>query len=130
LVPRRERRKLIACTWVGTKFAHRVPDGKVLLRAFIEESGISEQAVVAGISEELRDIMGINVQPLFWRVWRWPNAMAQYTVGHQERVAEIEARLKGIPGLHLAGNAYHGIGIPDCIRLGKQIAERITTRCG
>jgi oxygen-dependent protoporphyrinogen oxidase len=54
--------------------------------------------------------------------------MAQYTVGHQNRVAQIEARLRQTPGLHLAGNAYYGIGIPDCIRMGKQAAERITAR--
>jgi oxygen-dependent protoporphyrinogen oxidase len=51
--------------------------------------------------------------------------MAQYTVGHEERIREIEARLESLPNLHLAGNAYHGIGVPDCVRMGKEVAERI-----
>ena len=51
--------------------------------------------------------------------------MAQYTVGHEDRVKGIEERLERVPGLYLAGNAYHGIGIPDCVRMGKETAERI-----
>jgi protoporphyrinogen/coproporphyrinogen III oxidase len=56
-------------------------------------------------------------------VYRWPLSMAQYTVGHQDRIAAIESRLRENRGLHLVGNAYYGIGIPDCIRLGKQFAK-------
>jgi len=72
--------------------------------------------------------MGISSVPLFARVARWPRSMAQYTVGHQERLARIRARLAALPGLHLAGNAYTGIGIPDCIRTGKLAAEAIRGR--
>ncbi len=131
LVPQRERRKLVACTFVGTKFSHRVPEDKLLLRCFLggtnQEAVLREpdEAIVAQVREELRGFLGITETPLFWRLSRWPRSMAQYTVGHQRRVKEIEARLKQSPGLHLAGNAYHGIGIPDCVRTGKQAAERI-----
>ena len=133
LVPKRERRRLVACTWVGTKFSCRVPEGMVLLRCFLggeDASALSEsdQALVAAVREELRDIMGLTAAPVFTRLSRWPRSMAQYTVGHQDRVAQIEARLRQTPGLQLAGNAYYGIGIPDCIRMGKQAAERITAR--
>jgi len=75
--------------------------------------------------DELRDIAGVRGRPAFVRIARWPLSMAQYTVGHAKRLAEIEARTAAIPGLQLAGNAYEGIGIPDCIRMGKRAAERI-----
>jgi len=84
-----------------------------------------DEAVTAIVSSELREIAGIQAAPQFVRIHRWPRSMAQYTVGHPQRVAEMEARVKTIPGLALAGNAYDGIGIPDCIRLGKQAAEGI-----
>jgi oxygen-dependent protoporphyrinogen oxidase len=48
--------------------------------------------------------------------------MAQYSVGHPQRVKELEARTAAIPGLYLAGNAYQGIGVPDCIRMGRAAA--------
>jgi len=85
----------------------------------------SDEQVLATVREELRDIAGIAAQPRFHRIFRWPHSMAQYTVGHGARLAEIEARTAAIPGLYLAGNAYQGIGIPDCIRMGKAAAEAI-----
>ena len=123
----------MACTWVGTKFSHRVPQGTLLARCFFGGTGDpgvlqeSDEAITAIATEELQEIAGIRARPRFTRIFRWPRSMAQYTVGHPQRVAEIEARLASIPGLHLAGNAYRGIGIPDCIRTGKLAAERILT---
>jgi len=132
LVPKRERRRLVACTWVGTKFSHRVPSGTTLLRCFLggmDDGGIlseSDDAIVAAVVNELHGIAGLRAAPAFSRIFRWPRSMAQYTVGHPARVAEIEARTAAIPGFQLAGNAYTGIGIPDCIRMGKQAAESIS----
>jgi oxygen-dependent protoporphyrinogen oxidase len=132
LVPKRERRRLVACTWVGTKFSHRVPSGTTLLRCFLggmDDGGIlaeSDDAIVAAVVNELHDIVGFRAAPAFWRIFRWPRSMAQYTVGHAARLTEIEARAAAIPGFQLAGNAYTGIGIPDCVRMGKQAAETIS----
>ena len=129
LVPKLERQYLMGCTWVGNKFNHRVPDDMVLLRCFVGGNGLAltdEELVVAARSE-LRGIMGLQAQPVFHSIARWPNAMAQYTVGHQQRVERIEAIMQTIPGLHLAGNAYRGIGIPDCVKMGKDAASRITS---
>jgi len=123
LVPRKERRSLVACTWVGTKFPHRVPAGKIVARCFVSGLDAEEDAVV----RELQEIAGFRAEPKFSRIYRWPQAMAQYPVGHGERMAELESLVAAIPGLHLAGNAYRGIGIPDCIRMGKAAAERILT---
>jgi protoporphyrinogen/coproporphyrinogen III oxidase len=131
LVPKRERRRLVACTWVGTKFSHRVPQGRVLLRCFLggtDDAAVLEEsdaAVTEAVLEELHRIVGFSARPSFVRVFRWPRSMAQYAVGHQRRLVELKARLGAVPGLHLAGNAYEGIGIPDCIRTGKQAAEAI-----
>ena len=137
LVPKRERRRLVACTWVGTKFPHRAPAGTTMLRCFLggmDDAAIlgeSDDAVTAAVLGELHEIVGFRAEPLFRRIFRWPRSMAQYTVGHPRRLAEIEARAAAIPGLHLAGNAYQGIGIPDCIRMGKQAAETIAKApCG
>jgi oxygen-dependent protoporphyrinogen oxidase len=133
LVPKKERRRLVACTWVGTKFSFRVPEGTVLARCFLGGTGDaailqeSDEAILAAVTGELQEIAGFRAQPRFTRIFRWPFSMAQHNVGHPERVAEIEERLAAIEGLHLAGNAYRGIGIPDCIRMGKLAAERILT---
>ena len=125
LIPKKERRRLVACTWVGTKFAHRVPEGKVVARCFLGGSEGSDDSVIAAAVEELRKLADVNAAPVASRVSRWPNAMAQYRIGHLVRIAELEERLRAVPGLHVAGNAYQGIGIPDCIRMGRAAAERI-----
>jgi len=131
LVPKKERRRLVACTWVGTKFSYRVPEGTIVARCFLggmEDAGVldePDEQVLAAVNAELREIAGITAVPRFSRIYRWPRSMAQYTVGHPQRLAEIEARAAQIPGFYLAGNAYQGIGIPDCIRMGKAAAEKI-----
>jgi oxygen-dependent protoporphyrinogen oxidase len=131
LVPRKERRRLVACTWVGTKFSHRVPPDKVVARCFLggrDDAAVleeSDEAVLAAVTEELREIAGVTAPVRFCRIARWPRSMAQYTVGHPGRERELEERVAAIGGLHLAGNAYQGIGIPDCIRMGRAAAEKI-----
>jgi oxygen-dependent protoporphyrinogen oxidase len=71
--------------------------------------------------------MGVTETPVFTQIARWPRSMAQYTVGHAARIEEIERLVAQLAGLHLAGNAYHGIGIPDCVRMGKEAAEAIAS---
>jgi oxygen-dependent protoporphyrinogen oxidase len=133
LVPRAERRRLMACTFVGTKFPHRVPADKITLRCFFGGAGNdailgeSDDVLIAIAREELRAILGLTADPVFSGVYRWPRSMAQYIVGHGARLKEIEACVSAVTGLHLAGNAYTGIGIPDCIRIGRQAAARILT---
>jgi len=129
LVPKRERKYILGCTWVGNKFDHRVPDDKVVVRCFMggDALPLTDEALVEAARGELRSIMGLEAAPVFYSVARWPNSMAQYTVGHQKRVERIEAIMQSLPRLHLAGNYFHGIGIPDCVRMGKEAAERITS---
>jgi oxygen-dependent protoporphyrinogen oxidase len=131
LVPRQENRRLLACTFVHRKFNHRAPPGKALLRCFLggsrdpEVLNLPDQEAVALVREELKEILNFSFEPLFYRVHRWPASMAQYPVGHAERVRRIQGQLENIPGIYLAGNAYSGIGISDCIRTGKAAAQKI-----
>ncbi len=134
LVPAREKQRLAAGTFVGTKFPHRAPDGTIILRCFfggIADAAIlseSDESVERIAREELRRILGLTASPVHTSISRWPRAMAQYNVGHIGRVREIRDRVRKIPGLHLAGNAYEGIGIPDCIRTGRAAARAIIER--
>jgi oxygen-dependent protoporphyrinogen oxidase len=133
LVPRAEGRPIAACTWVNTKFPFRAADDRALLRGFFAgakaEAAMSrgDSEVASEVHRELQALMRFRGEPAGYRVHRWRRAMAQYEVGHQKRMVEIEARLAGVPGLHLAGNGYSGIGIPDCIRRSREIAESIAT---
>jgi oxygen-dependent protoporphyrinogen oxidase len=121
LVPSPERSAIMACTWLNTKWLGRVPEGKAVLRCFSTDEDVTEQDV----RDDLKRLMGITAEPLFALRHQWPESMPQYTVGHTARVTEIETRAAAIPGLYLAGNAYHGIGIPDCVRSAKLTADKI-----
>jgi oxygen-dependent protoporphyrinogen oxidase len=131
LVPAVERQRLLACTYMGTKFPNRVPEDKLALRCFFGGTGDatvvqeSDESLVALARQELKRIVGLTAMPIYTSVHRWPRSMAQYTVGHAARLKEIEERTGALDSLHLAGNAYTGIGIPDCIRMGRQAAKSI-----
>jgi oxygen-dependent protoporphyrinogen oxidase len=136
LVPATEGRAMLACTFVHRKFLGRTQPGKAVLRAFLggmnNENLLSEPdaVLIATVRRELREILGDKVlgplvDPEFVQVSRWRRAMAQYAVGHQDRMQQITARVATLPGLRLAGNAYEGIGIPDCIRMGRRAAKEL-----
>jgi len=133
VVPLIEKRSLIACTFSSVKFSGRAPSGHVLLRAFAggalqpEIFALDESEMAARVEADLRELLGINANPLFTEVAKWERSMPQYEVGHLDRVDEIEKELSKLPGLTLAGNAYRGAGIPDCIRSGQSAAESILT---
>lgn len=139
LVPASERRSLLACTFSHRKFLGRTAPGKAVIRAFLggmrNEALLAENdnALVAIVRHELIDILGervvgIGLDPVYTQVTRWRRAMAQYAVGHQERIERINERVAALPGLRLAGNAYDGIGVPDCIRLGRKAATELIER--
>lgn len=131
LVPARERRALVACTFVGAKFPFRVPDTHVVLRCFLGGSGgeavleQNDEDLIRLVRAELKRLLGWDAEPCFTRLRRWRRAMAQYEVGHAARVSEIRALAAQHPGLYLAGNAYEGIGVPDCIRTGRAAARAV-----
>jgi oxygen-dependent protoporphyrinogen oxidase len=129
VVPFVERRSLIACTFSSVKFSGRAPDDHVLLRAFAggalqpEVFALDEPEMLRRVESDLRELLGISEAPLFAEVAKWANSMPQYEVGHLDRVAQIEDEVSQIPLLALAGNAYRGAGIPDCIQSGERAAE-------
>jgi protoporphyrinogen/coproporphyrinogen III oxidase len=127
VVPFIEKRSLIACTFSNVKFNHRAPDDHVLLRAFaggaLQPEMFVRDDLESLIEADLRELLNIDGSPLFTEVAKWERSMPQYEVGHLERVSEIENGIRGLPGLALAGNAYRGAGIPDCIRSGEAAAE-------
>ena len=129
LVPRSEGTRMLACTFVHNKFPHRAPADKGILRCFLGGSrdetvlGMNDDEILKTVQHELHHIVKLDSRPIFSRVYRWREAMAQYEPGHIARVAQIEKRVAEIPGLAIAGNAYHGIGVPDCIRSGMEAAN-------
>src|SRR5438094_216417 len=130
LVPHSEGRRLLAATFVHNKFSHRAPEDRALIRCFFGGSRneeilqLHEDEILRIAREELRQILGIGAEPLFTRVYKWKAAMAQYTVGHLERLHRIDRLRQQLPGLALAGKAYRGIGLADCVHSGKQAAEQ------
>ena len=130
LIPKVERTHMKACTWVNNKFNFRAAPDKILLRCFFggETLAESDQSIVAIAQSELRKFMGLRAAPVFSLVTRWPDSMAQYTVGHAGRIAKIEAIMGQFGGLTIGGNGYKGIGVPDCIHSGQRAAQVIAAR--
>jgi protoporphyrinogen/coproporphyrinogen III oxidase len=131
VVPFIEKRSLLACTFSSVKFSGRAPDGQVLLRAFAggalqpEIFALDETEMARRVEADLRELLGIREDPRFIEVAKWEKSMPQYEVGHLDRVGEIEELVSELPGLSLAGNAYRGAGIPDCVRSGEAAAESL-----
>lgn len=134
IVPSKEVELLTACTWVSAKWPHSTPAGGLLLRAHLGRANLppplekSDAEIVAGVGEELARVLGIKAPPDWALVTRWPRAMPQYGVGHQQRVARLKAHLASWPGLAVAGAAYEGVGIPDCVRQGQAAAQQVAAQ--
>jgi oxygen-dependent protoporphyrinogen oxidase len=127
---------MLAATFVHNKFPHRAPEDRALVRCFLGGARdepileIGEEEILEIVRGELRQIIALNAEPLFARVYKWKSAMAQYSVGHLERLQRIEALRQKLPGLALAGNGYNGIGVPDCVRSGTEAAGKILGEMG
>ncbi len=131
VVPAVENSPILACSFSSQKYPHRAPEGKVLLRVFVGGARRPELAEMP--DTELRPLvvrhtaklLGITGEPVYCDLSHWPRTMPQYHVGHKQLVADIEARAAALPHFQLAGNAYHGVGLPDCIHTGELAAERL-----
>jgi oxygen-dependent protoporphyrinogen oxidase len=130
VVPAIEGLSIMGCTFCHRKYPGRSPAHHALLRAFWsdESTRLTDDDLVARTLLDFSRLLGIRSSPLLAHVSRWPLSMPQYTVGHLDQVGEIEARAGTHPGLALAGNAYRGIGIPDCVRSGESAAEAIAAQ--
>ena len=131
VVPAIENRTLLACSFSSNKFEGRAPEGQALFRCFCGGAmrpdlwALSDTSLVDAILRDLRELLGIEATPRFAMVSRHQSSMAQYNVGHLDRVARIEGREQLLPGLALAGNAFRGVGMGDCIASGNRAAERL-----
>lgn len=129
MIPHDEKSDALAVTWSSTKFGHRAPEDHVLMRVFVgghrseDKAKLPDAELLAVVRHELNRTMGITATPVLHRIYRWPRGNPQYLVGHLDRIAQMEKKAATIPGLHLAGSAFRGIGMPDCIWSGRQAAE-------
>ncbi|HUY80741.1 MAG TPA: protoporphyrinogen oxidase [Acidobacteriaceae bacterium] len=134
VVPHLEGRAITACSWSSAKFTERAPEGYALMRVFMggaRNESIAEQqeaVLVEMARKELRGIMGISAEPVVSQAYRWHKGNPQYDVGHLARVEEMERLVERYPGMHLAGAAYRGAGVPDCIESGARVALRIAEK--
>ncbi len=132
VVPREEGRFITACTWTSSKWDHTAPSTNVLLRCYVGRSGderwmgLTDEDITNKVLSDLRELMGINAKPMFVEVTRWHQSMPQYPVGHLEHVKQARAELtERLPGVYMSGAAFHGVGLPDCIRQGKEAATQV-----
>jgi oxygen-dependent protoporphyrinogen oxidase len=131
LVPRTEGKRMLACTFVHNKFLHRAPENRCILRCVLggtrDEAALdlSSEKILEIVRRELDEILDITAEPLAARVYKWRGAMAQYGVGHLDRMERIRQLLQETPRLTLAGNGYRGIGVPDCVRTGREAAAQM-----
>lgn len=132
LVPLSENRKIHAATFSSSKWNFRTPsEDYVLIRAFVggarhqELVHLNDEELVNLVLGELKDIMKLKAKPVIYNISRWVKGMPQYNIGHLNRVAAIEARMAANPGLHVVGGSYRGVGVPDCINVGTQAAEKV-----
>jgi protoporphyrinogen/coproporphyrinogen III oxidase len=135
VVPQIEGRKIVAGSFASNKFPGRAPHDDVLIRTFVggslqpELMELPDDELRRLVQYELADLLTITGQPKFTDIARWPFSMPQYHVGHLSRVERIEQLAERWPGLALAGNAYHGVGVPQCIASGEAAAERVIAQC-
>ncbi|WHZ30192.1 MAG: Protoporphyrinogen IX oxidase, aerobic, HemY [Nitrospira sp.] len=131
VVPRTEQRQLIAATWTSLKWPYRAPADQLLVRCYVGGVGrenilqLDDDALTVTVREELAAVCGIRVEPRYAEVNRWWKAMPQYTLGHLDRLAQLETAVSRYPGLVLTGAGYRGVGIPDCICNGSVAGERV-----
>ncbi len=130
VVPRSEGSDALACTWSSSKWEGRAPAGRTLLRVYLGRYGgrdvtaLSDDELVELARDELR-VLDLDAEPDLARIHRWPRGMPQYTLGHPERLARVDEAVERHPGLALAGAAYRGVGIPDCIHSGELAAQAV-----
>jgi len=131
---RKEKRRILACTWSSKKFEGRAPRDHLLVRCFLGGTGseaVLEQddmGLEAVAREELREIMGLHEEPVVSAVFRWPAANPIYEVGHEAKLREIEALLGKSHELYLCGSGFRGVGIPDCVREALEVVRRMVAR--
>ena len=136
VVPRTERTGILAASWLSSKWPHRAPPDRVLMRTFV--GGARDPRALDRSDGELVDLslaaltplLGITGRPLLARVYRWERASPQHEVGHAARVEAIGRTLARTPGLFLTGSGFRSVGIPDCVADGRATARQVAQYLG
>jgi protoporphyrinogen/coproporphyrinogen III oxidase len=134
VVPVAERRRIIAASFSSLKYEGRAPAGWIVARMFLggvlqnDMMRLTDDQMIAAARDEMRQLLGVAATPSIAEVQRWPDAMPQYEVGHLDRVGQIERAAAMIPAFILAGAAYRGVGVPDCVRSGEDAARATIER--
>jgi protoporphyrinogen/coproporphyrinogen III oxidase len=132
LVPPEEGKLMVGCTWSSAKWPHLADDNLVLIRCMVGRRGdrrwldMDDETLVARVHDELVEAMGLTARPLHQSIQRWPQAMPQYLVGHQDRLDALDTAIHDLPGLYLTGAAYRGVGLASCVADAKRTAQDIT----
>lgn len=131
LIPRHQRIRTLGSIWTSSIFANRAPEGHVQLRTMLGGAGdksaleLNDEELWQTIYRELGPLIGIKADPVFTRIFRWERGIPQYVLGHRDRRARLEEHAARHPGLYFAGNAYHGVGLNDCVKMAKSVADRV-----
>ncbi|RUT38779.1 protoporphyrinogen oxidase [Paenibacillus anaericanus] len=135
LVPRNEGMSITACTWTGVKWLHTTPDDKMLLRCYVGRSGdeqkvfLSDESLTELVLKDLHELMNITARPLFTEITRLPKSMPQYPIHHLQHIAGLRQNMESsLPGVYITGAAFEGVGLPDCIRQAKELAQRMANK--
>ena len=129
---------MTACSFGSSKWPQwRGADDRAVLRVSAGRHGdrrpmdLPDEELVSRLAVDLSRALGRPVEPLSWRVSRWPASFPLYRVGHLERVGSIDAELsRSLPQVALAGASYRGAGIPACITGGREAARRVLESIG
>ncbi len=132
VVTKKSGYSITACTWTHKKWKHSAPDGYALLRCYVGRFGDdeivseSDEVILSAVRKDLKKIMNIDEHPEYQSIKRWNKAMPQYIVGHQQRIEKFQSNLaNNLPGIHVAGAAYEGLGLPDCIDQGEAVVKKV-----
>lgn len=131
VIPSVERRRILAVSFTNVKFPVRAPEGSVLMRVFVggalqpELAELDDAEMLSLVHQELHELFGVQGDAVTSKIVRWPRGTPQYHLGHVQRVKRIEAEVARLPNFEIAGNAFHGVGVPQCVRGGWAAADRL-----
>ena len=131
LIPRHQRIRTLGSIWTSSIFPNRAPDGHVQFRTMLGGAGdksvlnLTDEELWQTVRREVGPLIGMQADPVFMRIYRWERGIPQYVLGHRERRARLEERVSHHRGLHFAGNAFYGVGLNDCVKMAKQVADQI-----